>query len=102
MTPKELEAYYANYLSSGIGAQWLMTLRDYFGSAEIVLTATASQLRNSPGFCKIVAADFIESREKALETAKKHLASLPESVRVIICYDSGYPDQLKSIYQPSA
>ena len=102
MTPKELEAYYAIYLSDSIGSQRLMALRDYFGSAEIALTATASQLHNAPGFGKIVAADFIGSREIALETAKKHLASLPESVRVITFYDSGYPEHLKSIFQPPA
>jgi DNA processing protein len=102
MTPNELEAYYAIYLSSGIGAQRLMTLRDYFGSAEIALTATASQLRNAPGFGKIIAAEFIGSREKAFDTAKKQLANLPKGIRVITFYDEEYPDQLKSIYQPPA
>lgn len=102
MTPKELEAYYAIYLCSGIGAQRLMTLRDYFSSAEIALHATTLQLRNAPGFGKIIAADFIQSREKALETARRDLAGLPENVRIITYYDAEYPEPLKSIYQPPA
>jgi len=102
MTPKELEAYYSVYLSSGIGSQRLMTLYDYFGNAEIALKATALQLRNAPGFGKIIAADFIQSREKAVETAKKHLGNLPENIKMITYYDKEYPEHLKSIYQPPA
>jgi DNA processing protein len=102
MTSPELQAYYAIYLSSGIGAQRLMALHDYFGSAERALAASAAQVRNAPGFGKIVAAEFIESREKAFEAAKKHLAALPENVRLITYYDPEYPDCLKSIFQAPA
>lgn len=102
MTPKELEAYYTIYLCDSIGSQRLMALRDYFGSAEIALASTSAQLRNAPGFGKIIAADFIDSRNKAGETAKKHLDSLPEGVTIITFYDSEYPQQLKSIFQPPA
>lgn len=102
MTPKELEAYYAIYLSDSIGSQRLMALRDYFGSAEIALTSTSAQLRNAPGIGKVIAADFIESRNKASDIAKKHLDSLPEGVSIITFYDSGYPEHLKSIFQPPA
>ena len=102
MTPKELEAYYAIYLCDSIGSQRLMALRDYFGSAEIAMTSSASQLRNIAGFGKIIAGGFIESRQKALNTAKKHLDTLSEDVKVITFYDSEYPGHLKSIYQPPA
>jgi DNA processing protein len=102
MTWQELEAYYAIYLCDSIGAKRLMTLRDYFGSAETAIASTSSQLRNIPGFGKIIADDFIQSREVALETAKKHLANMPEHIRIITFYDAEYPDHLKSIYHPPA
>ncbi len=102
MIPKELEAYYAMYLCDNIGSQRLLMLRDYFGSAETAMTASASQLQNITGFGKIIAGGFIESRMKAIDTAKKHLDELPENVRVITFYDAEYPEHLKSIYQPPA
>ncbi len=102
MTQSELIVYYAIYLCSSIGSKRLMTLCDYFGNAETALRATELQLRNAPGFGKIIATDFIESREKALETAKKHLDNLPENTVVITYYDTEYPEHLKTIYQPPA
>ncbi|MDP4219523.1 MAG: DNA-processing protein DprA [Bacteroidota bacterium] len=102
MTPTELEAYYAIYLSDNIGSQRLLGLRDYFGNAEIALSATASQLHKAPGFGKVVTADFLASRSKALLTARKHLSNLPENVHVVTYYDAEYPDHLKSIFQPPA
>jgi DNA processing protein len=102
MTPTELEAYYAIYLSDNIGSQRLLGLRDYFGNAEIALSATASQLHKAPGFGKVVTADFLASRSKALERARKHLHDLPENVHVVTYYDSAYPEHLKSIFQPPA
>ncbi len=102
MIPKELEAYYAMYLCENIGSQRLMMLRDYFGSAETAMTASASRLQNIAGFGKIIAGGFIESRKKAIDTAKKHLDDLPENVKIITFYDKEYPEHLKSIYQPPA
>ena len=102
MISSELQSYYAIYLCSGIGAQRLMTLRDYFGSAEKAFAASASEVRNALGFGKIIAAEFVASREKALETAKKHLTALPENIKLITYYDPEYPDQLKSIFQAPA
>jgi DNA processing protein len=102
MTAQELEAYYTIYLTPGIGAKRLLSLRDYFGSAEIALNASASQIQNIPGFGKILATEFTESRDAAKESAKKQLDALPEGVKLITYYDDEYPNQLKGIYQPPA
>ncbi|MEP7233801.1 MAG: DNA-processing protein DprA [Ignavibacteriota bacterium] len=102
MSPQELEAYYAIYLSSGIGAQRLMALRDYFGTAEEAFAASEAKLLKAPGFGKIVASDFVTSRGEAMEKARKQLAGLSQDIHLITYYDGEYPDQLKSIFQPPA
>jgi len=102
MVLQELTAFYSIYLSSGIGSKRLLAMYDYFGSAEIAFRASSSQLQNVPGLGKTLAKDFVESRQKAKDSAEKQLDNLPENVRVITYYDNEYPDQLKSIYQPPA
>ncbi len=102
MTQAELTAYYAIYLTEGIGAKRLLTLYDYFGSAEKTLTASRSQLQNIKGFQKTLAEAFIGGRDQALEQAQSDLSNLSPETRLITYYDEEYPSRLKSIFSPPA
>src|SRR5439155_21485239 len=102
MTHEELEFYYAIYLTPGIGAIRLLTLCKFFGSVQKAFEASGVQIRNIDGFGKAIAAKFVEERAASLELARKHLANVPEGVRIITYYDEDFPEQLKNIYQPPA
>jgi DNA processing protein len=102
MTQKELEAYYAIYLTPGIGAIRLVALCTYLGGAEKTFDASLSQIQSAPGSSKNIAENFIANKENSKEEAKKYLEQIPEDVQVITYFDDAYPQRLKSIYQPPA
>ncbi|HYM21320.1 MAG TPA: DNA-processing protein DprA [Candidatus Kapabacteria bacterium] len=98
----ELRFYYALYLSKGIGAGRLITLRTYFGSSERIFNASSAQLASAPGIGKIIAQEIHASKELSLKTADEHLTALPEGVSIITFFDTDYPESLRNIFNPPA
>jgi DNA processing protein len=102
MERRELEFYYAIYLSEGIGAQRLMKLYESFGSAEKIFRARDAELRRVEGIGATIAGTFCASRDEAYEHAKGDLDRLPSGAEVITFFDQEFPERLKHIYSPPA
>ena len=101
LTP-ELEAYLTLYFIPGIGAKRLIALREYFGSAEVALSANAAQLRNVPGMGKLTADALIDGRKEKNFLPQQQLAKLTEEKKLLTYFDDEYPASLRSIFDPPA
>lgn len=102
MERDELIAYYAIYLTEGIGAKGLMKLYEYAGSAEQALSLSKDQVKRIDGFGEKTTESFFSSRTANIEISRKTIDDLDSTTSVITFYDSSYPLKLKNIYSPPA
>ncbi len=100
MDNTELPYYLALHFTSGIGSKRLITLCQYFGSAERAFKASAQDLLHVPGIGKGITDAFVLDRDAAFEEAQKQLAKLSEEMSIVTYYDEAYPELLKSTYSP--
>jgi len=98
----ELIAYYALYLTEGIGAKGLMKLYEYAGGSQKAYSLSKEQIKKIDGFGEIIAGSFISSRDANLHTSRKLIDSLPTDTTIITYYDKDYPVALKNIYSSPA
>jgi len=98
----ELIAYYALYLTEGIGAKGLMKLYEYAGGSKNALSLSKEQVKKIDGFGEITAESFISSRDANLETSRRLIDSLPTDTVIVTYYDEDYPIDLKNIYSSPA
>lgn len=101
MESRELSYYLALHLSSGIGSRRLLTLMQYFGSAERAFHASSHELQKIEGFGKGVSQAFIDARLPAFQEAEKQIGQLGIERSIVTYFDPEYPESLKSTYAPS-
>lgn len=102
MERDELIAYYALYLTEGIGAKGLMKLYEYSGGSQRALSLSKEQVKKIEGFGEITAESFISSRDANLHTSRTLIESLPADTTIVTYYDKDYPAALKNIYSSPA
>jgi DNA processing protein len=102
MERRELEFFYAIYLSEGIGAQRLIKLYESFGSAEKAFRAPDSELRRVDGIGDTIAGTFCTTREEAYKHAVDEISRLSSGMEIITYFDEDFPNRLKNIYSPPA
>ncbi len=102
MERDELIAYYALYLTEGIGAKGLMKLYEYSGGAEKAFSLSKEQVKKTEGFGEITTESFITSRSTNLEKSREIIEGLNPDTSIMTYYDEDYPLQLKNIYSPPA
>lgn len=102
MEHDELIAYYALYLTEGIGAKGLMKLYEYSGGAEKAFSLSKEQVKKIDGFGQITTESFITSRSSNLEKSREIIEGLNSDTSIMTYYDEDYPLQLKNIYSPPA
>jgi DNA processing protein len=98
----ELIAFYALYLTEGIGAKGLMKLYEYAGGSQKAISLSKEQVKKIDGFGEITAESFISSRDANLEASRRLIESLPSDTSIITYYDEDYPVALKNIYSSPA
>ena len=102
MERDELIAYYALYLTEGIGAKGLSKLYEYAGGSQNAFSFSKEQVKKIDGFGEITAESFISSRQANLEASRRLIESLSTDTAIITYYDDDYPVGLRNIYSSPA
>lgn len=102
MERDELIAYYALYLTEGIGAKGLFKLYEYAGGSQNAFSFSKEQVKKIDGFGEITAESFISSRQANLEASRRLIESLSTDTAIITYYDDDYPVGLRNIYSSPA
>lgn len=93
------EAYILLNRIEGIGPVRVRALCDALGSPEAILSASASTLSSVRGVGPKIA-DLILEQGRQLEAGPEEEAAARLGARIVTPLDEGYPEPLKSIYNP--
>jgi DNA processing protein len=99
LVPDRVVAEVLLSLVPGVGPRIRKTLLAHFGSAEAVLAAAPSELREAPGIgAKLSRA--ISAARREIDVAAELALCRERNVSVIVESDEGYPSRLKEIPDP--
>lgn len=94
----QFEALVSLNMSADIGTIRLKKLLEFFGTPQNILRTPAEHLMRVAGIAENTAARLSSFKEEAL--AKELKEADKRKVRIITFLDSGYPENLKQIYDP--
>ena len=99
MAENDINAALILNMIPGLGSRSFLKLREHFGSAEAILKASLSALREVPDIRRDLAKRIVETRDsvnvgRELELVEKFGA------RVLPCWSEEYPEPLRHIHSP--